>query len=143
MLTKFYNFNCITLYAYIDIPAAVQLTAEAQLGQPINHLITVPIRLYENPYMAKLFASTSSKKRLVGFSIYVASDILDRLDLELEDNIKKTRKSLDEIKKKVSVVRTLEMYKKDEKGTAKPYIAYDIQNIKAIKQVHPLEQLYP
>ena len=86
---KFYNFNCINLYAYIDYEVACQLTNVAQLNQSINHLINFPLKLYENPYTAKLFASTSSKKMLVVFAIYVENDIFDSLDLELEDKVKK------------------------------------------------------
>lgn len=56
MPSKFYNFQCITLYGYIDYAVAQQLTQSAQLNQPIQHLINTPLELYESPYIAQLLS---------------------------------------------------------------------------------------
>lgn len=136
--TKFYNFNCINLYAYIDTNVAMQLTQLAQLNTKINNLINLPLELYENPYTAKLFSSTSTPKALVSFAICVENNIFDTLDLELEDKIKNSKISFDDNKKKAGVVRELKKYLKNGTGKARFYIAYKVQNTNAIKQVCPL-----
>ncbi len=138
MSSKFYNFQCIILYAYMDYPAAQQLAQSAQLNQPIQHLINTPIELYESPYMAKLLAPKSSHRHLMGFGVYVQDDIFDELDLELENKIKKYNKPVNNIKEKVSVIRNLKRYKSADKSKSRPYISYTIQNQNAIKSAFPM-----
>lgn len=138
MPTKFYNFNCINLYAYIDLAVAAQLTQAAQLNQSINHLINTPLKLYESPYIARLLSPTSNNRQLVAFAVYVENDIFDELNLALDINIKNRGKTPNEIKKGVSVIRQLEKYKETETGKTKLYISYTIQNQNAIKAVFPI-----
>lgn len=139
--TKFYNFNCITLYGYIDSSIATQLSQVAQLRHQIKHLINTPLTLYESPYMAQKFAPTSGNRQLVAFAIWVQDNLYDELDLELEDKIKNTVKkrhtTQEEIKKSIHVIRRLEKFKQDGKSV-KSYIVYIIQNQNAIKQIFPL-----
>ena len=144
MAAKFYNFQCINLYAYIDYAVARQLTNNAQLNQPIDSLINTPLELYESPYMAKVFASNIENKQLMVFAIWVQDNIFDMLDLQLKEKIKveinkaNGKSSLEEIKKSVAVIRSLKKYKVNEKSKAIHYISYTVQNQNAIKAVYPL-----
>lgn len=138
MPTKFYNFNCIILYAYIDKQVAWQLTNNAQLNQSIQHLINTPLDLYENISMARKFASNIQNKQLVAFAVYVESLVYDELDLFVEEKVKQSKKTKEQVLKEVHVIRKLNQYK--ENGSkSKLYISYIIQNQNAIKQVFPLK----
>lgn len=140
MGSKFYNFQCINLYAYIDYAVAQQLTTNAQLNQPIQHLINTPLELFESPYMARVFASNLQNKQLVAFAICVQDGVYDEFDLGLEEKITKDkeRRSKEQIRKSVAVVRQLKQYKSDKNKKGKPYISYVVQNQNAIKQIFPL-----
>lgn len=137
-LTKFYNFQCIYLYACLDYAIAQALTQSAQLHQTINHLIPTPIELYESPYMAELFSPTSKNRILTAFAVYVQDNIYDELDLELNNRIKRSGKNINEIKRNIAVIRQLKTYKETQNSKSKPYVSYIIQNQKAIKSVTPI-----
>lgn len=136
--SKFYNFQCIILYGYIDYSVATEATQAGQLNQPINHLINTPLELYETPHMAKLFTPITGNRQLMAFAVYVQDSIFDEFDLSLEERIRNTGKTLEEIRKSVSVIRNANVYKKEEKRKARPYISYTIQNQNAIKQIFPI-----
>ena len=138
MTSKFYNFQCITLYGYTDYTVAMEATQAAQLNQPISHLINTPLELYETPYMARLFAPQIGNRQLMAFAVWVQNDIYDEFDLSLAEQIKEDGRTPEEIRKSVSVIRNAKIYKIDEKKKAKPYISYTIQNQNAIKQIFPL-----
>lgn len=131
MLAKFFNFNCIILYGYIDKSIAWQITSGSSS-------ISTPLELYESQYTAKLITSQIQNKQPLAFAVYVRDNVYDELDLQLEDNIKKTKKKPDEIKKTVDVIRSLKKYETQGKKT-KPYIVYTIQNKRVIKQIMPLQ----
>jgi len=131
MLAKFYNFNCIILYGYIDKRIALQITSGSSC-------ISTPLELYESHYTAKLLTSQIQNKQPMAFAVYVRDNVYDELDLQLEDNIKQTKKKPDEIKKTVDVIRSLKRYETQGKKT-KPYIVYTIQNKRVIKQIMPLQ----
>ena len=137
--TKFFNLQCINLYAYIDYAVATQMTTNVQLNQPIDHLINTPIELYESPYTAKIFAPKTGKKQLMVFAVDVQNSIYDEFDLMLEDKIRNDGRSSMEIRQSVHVVRQLKSYKVDKNKKAKPYISYIVNNQNAIKQVFPLQ----
>ena len=137
MPTKFHNFHCIWLYAYIDSSAALTLADNAELNKPIQYLINTPIELYESAYMAEMF-KTSGNRKLVAFAVCV-EDIYDILDLQLEQKVTQAKnrnkhKTVEEIKNEAHVVRELRQYKEAGKK-AKPYIVYIVQNQNAIKQI--------
>ena len=134
MISKFYNNDSIILYAYIDNPIAIQLLETARLNQPIQHLIATPIELYESPYTAKLLTANIKNKKLIAFAIYVVNNIFDELDLQLEERIRQSKKSENDIRKEVSVIRKFNTYKQQGKSS-KPYISYIIQNQNAITNI--------
>lgn len=130
MTSKFYNFSCINLYGYIDYDIASSITSK---GGSIN----TPFELYETPYMAQQLTTHIQNKQLMVFAVNVYSNIYDELDLNLDNAVKKSRKSKDDCRKSVAVVRSLKQYKADGKKT-KPYISYIIQDIRAIVSYFPL-----
>lgn len=138
MVSKFYNFQCINLYGYIDYNSATLATNNAKLNEPINHLINTPIELYESPYMAKYFAPKTGNRQMMAFAVYVADNIYDELDLQLEQLVKRDGRKANEIKASVSVIRQLKSYKAEGQMKAKPYISYIINNQNAIKQIFPI-----
>ena len=92
ILANFFNFNCIILYGYIDKSIALKITSGSSS-------ISTPFDLYESPYTAKLLTSQIQNKQPLAFAVYVRDNVYDELDLQLEDNIKQTKKKPDEIKK--------------------------------------------
>lgn len=130
MTSKFYNFNCIILYGYIDRNVAFNITNN-------NGSINTPFELYETPYMAQQLTTQIQNKQLMAFAVNVQNSIYDELDLGLDNDIKKSMKSSDECRKAVAVVRNLKQYKANGKKS-KPYIVYTIQNTQAIVQSLPL-----
>lgn len=129
MPPKFYNFNYIILYAYMDTNAAHSATQ--------NSVLNTPIDLYESPYMAKLFVPSTSQKTLMAFAVGT-QQLYDELDLELEQKIAKSNKTEQEIRKQVPVIRLLGKYKQDGKK-AKPYIKYTVQDKRAIQIAFPIK----
>lgn len=138
---KFYNFQCINLYAYIDYPVATQIVTEAQLNQPINHLINTPIELYESPYTALILSPKTGKRQLVAFAVDVETSVYDELDLTLDESIKKNHIKPEQVRQFADVVRQLKHYNSTNNKKSKPYISYKINNIRAIKQVFPLQNV--
>ncbi len=130
MASKFYNFQCIILYGYIDYTVAQTATN--------NYVINTPIELFESSYIAKLFAPKTGTRQLMAFAVWVQNNVYDEFDLSLAEKIKNDCRILEEIKKSVSVIRNLKSYKVDEKKKGKPYISYTIQNQNAIKQIFPI-----
>lgn len=130
MTSKFYNFNCIILYGYIDRNVAFNITNN-------NGSINTPFELYETPYTAQQLTAQIQNKQLMAFAVNVQNSIYDELDLALDSAIKKATKSRDECRKSVAVIRSLKQYKAAGKKS-KPYIAYTIQNTRAIVQCLPL-----
>lgn len=137
MPTKFYNFQCINLYGYIDYAVAMEATQAAQLNQPINNLINTPIELYETPNIARLLTPTTGNRQLMAFAVWVQNSIYDEFDLSLSEKIKTDGRKPEEIKKSVNIIRSLKFYKTDERKKAKPYISYIVQNQNVIKQIFP------
>ena len=132
MTSKFYNFECIILYGYIDYTVAQNATDK--------YIINTPLELFESPYIAKLFTPTTGNRKLMAFAVYVQDNIYDELDLILEDRVKhdKYKRTAEEIRKSVDVIRSLKSYKTDKNKKGKPYISYVVQNQNAIKQIFPL-----
>ena len=130
MISKFYNFNCIILYGYIDRNVALDITNN-------RGSINTPFELYETPYIAQQLATQIQNKQLMAFAVHVQSSIYDELDIGLDNAIKKSMKSRDECRKSVAVVRRLKQYKAEGKKS-KPYISYTIQNTRAIAQCLPM-----
>lgn len=126
---KFYNFNYIILYSYMDTKAAHAATQDSILNTPID--------LYESPYMAQLFVPSTSQKTLMAFAVDTRQ-LYDELDLELESKIRKLKKSEVDIKRNIPVIRSIQSYKQAGKK-AKPYIKYTVQNKIAIKTIFPME----
>jgi hypothetical protein len=136
MPTKFYNYHCIYLYAYLNPNIAYSLTDNAELNKQIDTLISLPITLYENEYTARLFRIRENTV-LMAFAIQVDNNIYDELDLSLESEIKSDGRTAKQIKTSVAVIRQLKQYKEENKK-AKTYIEYVINNKDAIKSVTPL-----
>lgn len=131
--TKFYNFQCINLYAYIDYPVATQMVTKARL--------ITPFELYESPYTALLLSPKTGKRQLVAFAVDVETSIYDELDLTLDERIKKNNIKLGQISQSADVVRQLKHYNSTNNKKSKPYISYKINNTRAIKQVLPLKNV--
>lgn len=129
MPPKFYNFNYIILYAYMDTQAAHAATQDGVLNTPLD--------LYESPYMARLFAPNSSQKVLMAFAVDTRQ-LYDEFDLELECKIAKSKRTDQEIRRNIPVIRTLESYKQNGKK-ARLYIKYKLQHKNAISTIFPIK----
>jgi hypothetical protein len=130
MPSKFYNFECITLYACIDYGAAAIATNK--------YTINTPLELYESAYMAKLLSPKTGNRKLMAFAVYVQNNVYDELDLDT--TLKKDERTPEQIKNSsdIAVIRSLKKYTQAKGKGVKPYISYTVTNQSAIRQIYPL-----
>ena len=122
-LTKFYNFNCIILYTYIDTDTALAISNGTAK-------VTVPLRLYESPEIATIISPNVKNQTLCAFAVYVENNVLDRLSLDIKfDNLKQEQIN------SFSVIRSLAKYEKKI-----PYIVYTVQNSNVLRFISALDK---
>ena len=145
--SKFFSFNCINLYAYIDYTVALNITntmeynrVNPQNSQDAVAMLNTPIDLYESPYMATYLTSNISNKQLMCFAVNILNGVYDELDLDLDNKIEKFKnknkdiKSKIDVKKKASVIRSLRRTEDKKKN----YIVYTVQNKFSIANCYPV-----
>ena len=123
MTAKFFNFQCISLYGYMNKSLAWEV---GNRKKSIWDIVNTPMELYESPYMAKLMISDISDKQLLVFAVNVVNGLYDELDIGQEG-----------MKQSARVVRHMGKYEVKGKK-AKAYISYTLQNKKAIEGAYPI-----